>query len=680
MYSIDRTGTEVQNVAASGMSPTGSAAANTAAFNAAAVIAASVSSSPYIRKTLYVPPGNYSVDPGMVVPVGVNLDMRGANFTYADVATSQPILTIGDTSSNNSGGSFIGIKVACTSGSSHKYPDSASATFAAVRVINANYCDIEVSRLAGTYVGLQMYGAGSSSRSTQYNNVRIGTIFDTKVGIDCRTDATGAWCNENHFWGGNYAPSSAMKNFGSCYGIRFSREPGGYSSQNHNKFSMPCFQLGNANSSWILIWSAGISITAGWRVYSGGREYLATTSGTTGGSQPVHDDGSTQSDGGVSWTDLGNYRRSPLLFDDAGSRCIVRDARWELGIGPVAVMKGTGWSDRNEFHFDYFSNDMGNATRLIEDVDYAATVQVPLRSRLFMFGWNPQPEVAVDNWEKRAIGSASGWCIPGVHWITRTAHHLETYGVGDVILCSKGVNTSTAAEQPCIIVDVRKFKRFEVWRDSRDDLGRMNFAALDANFARIDLGTQASPVTPFPIAGNSAQIISTYDYIQTGFDSDNSVIVSAGSGTSYVAIWPSDCTLSSLRVRGIEENGLTLGTMRLASPFGDPGKSQRASIGTPTIGRFHEQGEVIGNLEATSGQPPYYVVTVPGALAPAWSAGATVLLGELRTSSGYVYEALDAGVTGATPPSHTVGSASDDNLDWQYISDEATVTAATVLS
>lgn len=47
-----------------------------------------------------------------------------------------------------------------------------------------------------------------------------------------------------------------------------------------------------------------------------------------------------------------------------------------------------------------------------------------------------------------------------------------------------------------------------------------------------------------------------------------------------------------------------------------------------------------------------------------WSAGVSVTAGEYCEYLGNVYKAAGSGVTGATPPTHMVGSASDDVITW----------------
>ena len=72
--------------------------------------------------------------------------------------------------------------------------------------------------------------------------------------------------------------------------------------------------------------------------------------------------------------------------------------------------------------------------------------------------------------------------------------------------------------------------------------------------------------------------------------------------------------------------------------------------------------------------PPTEPTTVfDGSLDPRiWAAGAEVRLGDTRYNGANVYQALTAGTTGATPPTHGDGTASDDAITWRYIGPRTT--------
>lgn len=61
------------------------------------------------------------------------------------------------------------------------------------------------------------------------------------------------------------------------------------------------FEYIAARSVRPLQWSQGLQITSGAYIFTDGRYYLATTSGTTGSTEPIHTTGSA-TDGGVTWS------------------------------------------------------------------------------------------------------------------------------------------------------------------------------------------------------------------------------------------------------------------------------------------------------------------------------------------------------------------------------------------
>lgn len=646
---------------------------DTSAIQAAATAAGNAATVSGERSTLLLPKGSYLVTTGLVVPRNVNVRFEGARLITTTTDTTQPVLTIGSSAGNNSYGQYTGIDVANTSFISHDFPESGDPNFAAVRFVNSDAGTIDVRRAEGCHIGLQLISLGTNN-FTAYNVVTIGSIRACKYMVDLRAgDNTGAWVNENKFYGGNFQTTSGLANYGTAYGVRFSRASGGYAGQNHNQFFGPSFQMGGLSS--VTQWSAGLAVQQHFRVYSGGREYIATGGGTTGGSQPVHTSG-TVSDGGVSWTYLGDYRRGAVLFNDCGGNNLFVACRFEGAIGGFAKLVGAYTGD-NSFQFFASSRDWGTAQRDIEDLENDTAPPTPCNNRIIPYGDEPNVTLTSHNWHKRAIGSAGGWVIAGLEFINISTNALTSTGPTGIVMCRRGINVpSSGSQRPCILVDTHDAKRFTVYRNTFDALGRINYAGLDENFDRIDLGTQGTPVLPLPLSGTDGTIISTNDYIGTGSNQQWPVTIVCSEAVKYVAVWCHFCTLSGLTVEYLRDNTTDELPMSLAAKTVKPASTQRRSIGTPTSGFFDEEGEIIGNVSAASGQPPYFIVTVPGALAPAWGSGATVLKGELRSNSGNIYSAEAAGTTGATPPTHSSGSASDGTISWTFVSAQATVTAA----
>ena len=120
------------------------------------------------------------------------------------------------------------------------------------------------------------------------------------------------------------------------------------------------------------------------------------------------------------------------------------------------------------------------------------------------------------------------------------------------------------------------------------------------------------------------------------------------------------------------------GNLSIVSPKGKGSvvnTTQRFSGGTPDEGFFQQQGEQIWNNAAAAASPVGWIVTTPGILAPAWASSTAVVAEELRSNGGRVYYAESGGTTGASAPTHSSGSASDDNINWVYLDDDAVLTA-----
>lgn len=54
---------------------------------------------------------------------------------------------------------------------------------------------------------------------------------------------------------------------------------------------------------------------------------------------------------------------------------------------------------------------------------------------------------------------------------------------------------------------------------------------------------------------------------------------------------------------------------------------------------------------------------------PEWQAGQTVAAGERRVSNGLIYQALDSGACGQQAPAHRLGAVSDGALRWEYLAE-----------
>ena len=65
----------------------------------------------------------------------------------------------------------------------------------------------------------------------------------------------------------------------------------------------------------------------------------------------------------------------------------------------------------------------------------------------------------------------------------------------------------------------------------------------------------------------------------------------------------------------------------------------------------------------------YEYISATMFLPPNWTPGATIIIGNRRNANGNVYlcTAITTGITSATPPSHTSGTAVDGGVTWEFI-------------
>jgi hypothetical protein len=155
-----------------------------------------------------------------------------------------------------------------------------------VRLLNKNDAVHEIAFVRGFTKGVQCQAYGGVSCA--YNEITLGVIYvcATAVELNCATADSG-FPSENKFNGGDVQGTSSFNNYGSCFGVVFSRdyETGGYSGHSGNFWYKPCFQLGAPG----LTWSPGASLTAGFRYFSPaiGGEWLCATGGVSGTVEPT---------------------------------------------------------------------------------------------------------------------------------------------------------------------------------------------------------------------------------------------------------------------------------------------------------------------------------------------------------------------------------------------------------
>lgn len=677
---------------------------DTAAINRAIAYASGITNS-YSHPLLYFPPGRRYVISRLEVPRLIDIDMTGSTLFSASTSYDKPILQIGSSGNGyfgtNFASKFKGLHVEYNgSPSTHGYPESGRNDYFGIRIINALDCKIEVLEVNGFYGGIQLLGSGTTADTPcAHNTLTIGSIFDCKIGLDLRAYERG-YANENLIHNGNFQTSTTnITNYGSAYGIRFSRAgTSHYSGQNNNVFNKPCFQLGN----WKLTWSAGISIGSNYRVYYNGNEYLALNTGTTGATPPTHTSGSA-SDGTINWQYVGPYRRTPVYHEDAGALNRFIGSRWEGAIGSFALVSGTGVQGPSVYEYEWYDLiDSGNAVRQIEDIENARSFTVNSAQSFMLQGKDiirPQ-SIGINNLHYRSVCGASGWTVAGLGFHNFWTGAFRTYTSGQMKLCRdslyidcysnpmSGFTTVQVADLLSCVVDIQQNRRFRIDRQIGGGLatplsnggrtGRVYLAPLNDSFTAMDLQTSSVANIPVLLAADQAMSVpsASVEMIRTGIDSAVNLGVVANHTVPYVLVGFFDMQLEGFTITKVMEtfpylrsNDISVLSMDMI--FGD---TQRSSVGTPRWGFFCKRGEIILNHMASAGNPAYWVVTTPGILAPTFNSGASIVKGELRQNGSNVYAANSAGTAGNSPPTGTGSAISDGTLTWDYLGTTATLT------
>ena len=654
---------------------------DSAAINAAATAAAASD-----QKPVLIFPGNktYRIDSQVTIPANVDIEQYGEIESHN--SATEPAVVIGDASSTNSGRKLRGLNVSRAS-VSHDYPESDDHV--AIQLINLVRSDVYIERAGLHTIGVQLIAY--NNLFCAYNNFRLGDMSACKIGLDLRSgDATTSWVNENTFIGGNFAASSTMNDYGGCYGVRFSRVASGYSGQNNNKFYGPAFQSAKKSDN---DWTASESgINTGYRRQYNGNEYISASSdGTTcGTTAPTHTSG-TVSDGGVDWTYVGPFYRSPVLFDDAGGYNTFKDCRLEGSHGPFAVMSGSECTDGNFFDF----NDHGTANTYetgegwvnsLDQSTHAGTTvySIPCSNKVTVDNRDPGPSIIIDDVCRRAVHGSSGWLIAGASFYDMNSPAFVNYGWasgGAYKLCRNSLHmTTNLTTRFCYVVDTTFIKSFEWGIKNRFQQGRWSLVCLDDDFEAIQISSSGTMTTPFKVGISASASVASNYRLQGTADWNGYKSIEVADEVKYVVCGMHGMDVDSVFFKGLQppRDRSDGGNLSIVSPKGKGSvvnTTQRFSGGTPDEGFFQQQGEQIWNNAAAAASPVGWIVTTPGILAPAWASSTAVVAEELRSNGGRVYYAESGGTTGASAPTHSSGSASDDNINWVYLDDDAVLTA-----
>lgn len=661
-----------------------SGADDTAAINAAITAATALigTLSEYTYPTLYFPPGQYQVSAKIAIPVGINLWMDGATIVSTrtdDSDYDEPLIEVGDSATLNSYIDFRGIAVHYYVHTAHNFPETAASQngFAAIKFWNVANSVIETRRIAGTQIGLLLM-AGPSLWCA-YNRLSLGNFNTTKICVDLRGNTSSGFVNENKFFGGSFQPTSNMNKYGSTFGVRFSTESGGYTGQNQNVFYGPSFEMGGETS-----WTALLSVpTTNTRLEYGGNEYLALSTGTTGATPPTHTTGDV-TDGSIIWRYLGKYRKSPVHHKGAGGLNQFNACRWESGYGPFAYYTGSVALTSNTYQVytasDPDTGSIGGSSRHIEDYNNpdAAANTFGLDNHIRAYGAALNKEGltrVIDGLQMRALGSASGLAIAGMAFLDFFAPSVplqHSGGTGSYILCIDGLSINTYTKIPGVYVHVGgNQKRILIDRHVRS-AGRLYFLGFNKNFVSIAM-TNANKYFK---SSASAEVGSYAIRDASDLTSSKVVTVDDASGIEYLFVGLFGAVYQGISIRTVCDTLGSEGAVNVVLPWGVAGDTKRQSYETPTVGIFKKTGEFIENINTASAQVVGWYVKTAGYLSPAWVGSTAVILGEIRSNANKHYSAVAAGTTGATAPTHTSGSASDDVVSWTYLGVDAVLVAS----
>lgn len=205
---------------------------NTAAINAAFAYAVATKRMAVVPAPQTGKLGFYCADTVQLLGGAAGLHMVGTIYSPGD----RIALLLGDGGTNNNQSKvYSNLAVVRTSTSNWS-----SEADIGIRIRNADGCVISTRLTRGFTIGLQTYGDG---RGFEDSTIILGKHIDSKVSVDVRTNAPGAWNNSIRYIGGHLANSSGTNQSVARYGFRFSNEPGGYELHNSHAIFGTGFEL-----------------------------------------------------------------------------------------------------------------------------------------------------------------------------------------------------------------------------------------------------------------------------------------------------------------------------------------------------------------------------------------------------------------------------------------------------
>lgn len=253
---------------------------NTAILAWIAAANAIIGGSPNVSVKMVLTPGVYRTTGRHVFPGSSDVEFLSAQLIASGTDSTNPLFTHGSSAGVTSGKLT---NIWLDSVVSHNY---VNPNFIGLRLANKAYTFHELAYCRGFYTATQFQA--SNNFWCAYNRLSIGSNFACKKFVDFNSgSANSAFASENTITGGNCQPTSAMANFGSCFGMSFTQEyeTGGYAGQSGNFWYNPSFQLLAPGTAW----PVSTLLVAGRRYYTPkmGGEWLCSVGGISGTVEPT---------------------------------------------------------------------------------------------------------------------------------------------------------------------------------------------------------------------------------------------------------------------------------------------------------------------------------------------------------------------------------------------------------
>ena len=661
----------------------------TNAFAAASALAGPGGFGDVTRVMVLIPPGEYKFNTPIVVPYNVDLDMRGAKLHYRGTDYTQPSITLGTLNEYANFATYLGLHLKASAVMPATFSEAEKETWVGIRLRNVTNSHIEFNDVSGAPIAVRLLP--DPDMHIAYNNFYGLRSYLFKVGLDIRgnTDSlNGGWVNENDFFGSSFAPSSGAYPFGSLYGVRFSAEPGGYPRQNNNRFWGTSFQMAPALSTYDLSIGKTVLLNVRYINRANNSVYQCTTLGTgIVATVPTHTSGSSAPDAnGVVWLYSEPFSHSGICHLNGGNTNSFFNSRWEGGDGPHVVSDGNAF---NNFYGVYGVDHLFSGTKFMPSVNPSQFSLAENRGMKFpgevvTTSDSPSPVFTVDEIHKRAVGSATGLCVQGMHWYTASAGTFAQYANATFKLCESSLRKIGTTALLSVMVDMDHYASIRMLRYHRDGIqyGRLRVSPLDAKGVKVAIAN----TTDMQCCSSGVSFTDSWDSWATGSDvtDDFSFSIDPHNSTAQIGnigLGDNSWDATSLIIRAFSQGQNQLHPFIVRTKYeASSARGQRFSHGTPTVGFFEAAGEIIGNINTATEEPVGWVIKTPGILAPVWTATeAGIVQYELRSYGANVYSAQSSGTSGATGPTGT-GTVSDGAINWRYIAPVATFEANTVAS